>query len=306
MLSCTVVHAARITIDSPPFTSPHKTPITVHFMLDPEKDTLSGMSGNFSFPTELFTLGDISTDSSVVSLWVKQPAVSDEKYLDGRTHITFEGIFPGGYDGVRSAYYQGVRPGVMFSVTLLPKNKGIGFLTVDDILLNAYNSEATPLKAVSVVQSIENPASSEIYVMTQKSPQEVDSSTLLAFISHDSLINTDAWYLMVHEREQKSSVESISVAETDEYYAPRVDEYVWHVEKVPYILYDQKRTKYVHVKVVYSNHTYTLRTLSPVENSQSIPSVSRILLSVALALLVLYVYVKYFFVHYTKQKDSTM
>ena len=60
---------------------------------------------------------------------------------------------------------------------------------------------------------------------------------------------------------------------------------------MPYVLLFQDRTKYIHVKVVYSDHTYTLRTLPPVENSQSIPSMSRILLGIALLLLCVYFYV---------------
>lgn len=305
LTTCAVSHAAMIVIESPSKTTSNRSPVIVRVMLDPEKDTLSGIAGNFSYPTDLFTLGNISTESSVVSLWAKQPAVSDERYLDGRTHIAFEGIFPGGYAGVRSAYYEGVKPGVVFSVTLIPKNKGAGVLMVDDVLLNEYNSEATPLPAVGTAKSIENPVLSDVYYTAPLPGKEVESPTLSAFISHDQLINNNAWYLMVNEREQKSSIEKIYVAETDEYLALLVDEYAWHQEKMPYVLRFQQRTKYVHVKVVYSNNTYSLRTLLPVENSQSIPLASRILLSIALALLVLYVYVKYFFTPSKNQEDIT-
>lgn len=297
--------SAAITISSPVKSSPNRTPVTVRVMLDPEKDSISGMSGNFSFPTDLFSIGDISTQSSVVSLWIKQPAVTDEHYLDGRTHILFEGIFPGGYDGVRSPYYKGVRPGIVFTVQLIPKNKGQGVLMIDDVLLNAYDSEATPLKAVSSAVTIENPSLSDTYLTAPNPSKEVESPTLTAFISQDVLINNNAWYLMVNEREQKSSIQKIYVVENDEYHASLVGEYEWRLEKTPYVLIHQNRTKYVHVKVIYSNNTYTLRTLPPVENSKDFPLASRILLSVALALLVLYVYAKYFFIPRFKQEDST-
>jgi hypothetical protein len=297
-------HAATIVIDSPAKTSPNASPILVRIMLDPEKDILSGMSGNFSFPTDLFTLGTISTESSIVSLWIKQPKVSNEIYLDGRTHIAFEGIFPGGYDGVRSPYYYGVKPGVIFSVMLIPKSKGEGVLMVDDVLLNAYNSEATPLPAVSTANTIENPALTGEYLTAKTPMKEVVSSTLTTFIARDTLVNNNAWYVMVNEREQKSSIEKIYVAETEEYHASLVEEYAWHKEEVPYVLRNQQRTKYVHVKVVYSSNTYALVTLPPVENSQSIPLASRILISVALALLVLYVYAKYFFIPRSQQDNE--
>ena len=305
MMSCGVTHAAVITLDSLSKTSPNRSPVIVRVILDSEKDVISGISGSFSFPADLFTLGNISTESSVVSLWIKQPIVSDEKYLDGRTHITFEGIFPGGYDGVRSAYYQGVRPGIIFSVTLIPKNKGEGFLAIDEVVLNEYSSEAKPLKTASTLKSIENPTLSENYVTTSVPLQEIVSPTLSVFISQDVLINNNAWYLMVSEREQKSSIQKIYVAETDEYHASLVNTYTWRQEKTPYVLRHQHRTKYVHVKVVYSDNTYTLRTLPPVENSPGIPRTSRILLSVALALLVLYMYAQYFYISRKKQEGST-
>lgn len=296
-------HAATIVIESPVKASPNRSPVIVRVMLDPEKDILSGMSGNFSFPSDMFDVGAISTESSVVSLWIKQPTVTDEKYLDGRTHISFEGIFPGGYDGVRSPYYKGVRPGKVFSVALLPKNKGEGTLLVDDVLLNAFNSEATPLATQKVTKKIENPTLIEQVITKPSTAKEVESPTLTAFISQDALIDTNAWHLIVSEREQRSSIAHIYIAETDNYTASLVGDYVWRKVSVPYVLSNQRRTKYVHVKVEYSNNTYTLRTLPPVENSQSIPLASRILLSVALALLGLYIYGNFFFTPRSKQEQ---
>ncbi len=296
------VYAAKITIDAPQKTSSNRSPLLVTVTLDPENDVISGVSGNFSFPSDLFTISNISTESSVVSLWVKQPTVTDEKYLDGRTHIVFEGIFPGGYDGVRSPYYKGTRPGKMFTVVLIPKNKGKGTFTVDDVLLNAFTSEATPLPAYGVTRTIENPDLAAEYITAPNPLREVESPTLSVFVSQDPLISNNAWYLMVSEREQKSSIDRIYVSENDEYHASLVNEYAWHIEKMPYLLQHQKRTKYIHVKVVYTNNTYTLRTILPVENSQSIPRTSRILISVALALLVLYVYATYFYIPNQKQQ----
>lgn len=306
LASCGFSDAALITIESPAKTSPNRTPVLVRVMLDPEKNTVSGISGNFSFPTDMFTVKDISAESSAVSLWIKQPKVSDEKYVDGRTHIIFEGIFPGGFDGVRSPYYKGVRPGVIFSLVLIPKYKGVGELIVDDILLHKYDSEATKIPTTNVSAFIENPTFSAVLANSQTTLREIESPTLTAFIGQDALIDNNAWYLMVNEREQKSSIDRIYVAENDQYHAYLVDEYDWRVVKVPYVLTYQNRTKYVHVKIVYSDNSYTFRTIAPVENSKSIPFASRILLGVALALSVLYVYANYFFNLRKKQKNNEL
>ncbi len=302
--TCFFAHSATIVVNAPPKTSPSRSPVIVTVTLDPEKDVLSGISGNLSFPSDLFTISNISTESSVVSLWVKQPAITYEKFLDGRTHILFEGIFPGGYEGVRSPYYNGTRPGNVFTLVLVPKNKGVGTLLVDDVQLLAFNSEATPLPVNSSVTTIENPELNKTYLTAQTPLREVESPTLNVFVTRDPLVNNNAWYLMVNEREQKSSIERIYVAENEEYHASLVDEYSWHLQKMPYILFHQNRSKYIHIKVVYSNNTYTLRTVIPVENSQTIPLASRILISVALALLVLYIYATYFFIPSSKQEKA--
>lgn len=291
----TSVFAAKIIIDTPKKSANNRNPVTVRIIVDAESDTLSGISGNFSFPTDLYTLATISTESSIISFWGEQPRITDEKYLDDRTHIPFEGIFPGGYSGVKSAYYDGTRPGVIFSVTLIPKNKGKGVLLVDDTRLNSFDVNATPLVTQSAITMVEIPDLAGETAVTSLVMKEVKSPTLNAFVTRDSLVNNNAWYLMVHEREQKNSQDRIYVAESNSNSPLLVDEYLWRSEPMPYVLLFQDRTKYIHVKVVYSDHTYTLRTLPPVENSQSIPSMSRILLGIALLLLCVYFYVIFFF-----------
>ena len=116
------------------------------------------------------------------------------------------------------------------------------------------------------------------------------SPTLVVSVLQSDLINNGAWYLDVHETEQVSSIDSIYVAEDDTYDALSVSEGEWGQVTMPYILLYQDRTKYVHVKVVYSDGTYAIKTLTPVENSKSISSLSRILISVLVILSLLYLY----------------
>lgn len=295
------LYAATLSIIAPSKVLANRDPVVIQIMLDAKTDTISGISGDFSYDTDLFGISNISIEDSVVSLWVKQPTVSNEIYLDGRTHITFEGIFPGGYSGVRSPYYDGERSGRVMIVTLIPKNKGVGTFMVDTIQLNAYNREATPLATESVIQSVVVPNLVPLSNVVRKVSTEVQSSTLVAFITHDPLVNNDAWYLVVQENGGKSAVETMYVAETDDWSALLVDESQWKIARNEYILLYQNRTKYVHLKVVYANGTYALTTLPPVENSKGFPLASRILLGVALALLGLYFYVIRFSNHPSKQ-----
>lgn len=292
LLSTTFSYAAKIVIEAPLTTLTNRQPVVVQVLLDAESDKISGISGNFSFPSNLFDIESIGIQSSVVSLWVQQPTISLEKYLDGRTHITFEGIFPGGYDGVRGAYYEGTKPGSLYTVTLIPKNKGTGTIVVDDIIINSFTPDAKQLVSTAQIHEITVPQLTPSPIVIKKEPRHVVSPTLNAFITRDELINRNAWYVVVNERESLSSIDSIFISESEKYNAEQVEDKEWRQVKMPHVLLYQDRTKYVHVKVVYSDQMYTLRTLPPVENSQSISSLSRILVSVLALLFVVYFYGK--------------
>lgn len=286
-------HASQISIVAPSKTLSNRMPVVVQFLLDPEEDTVSGISGTFSFPSEMFSVDSISVDNSVVTLWMNQPSISLEKYFDNRTYVTFEGIFPGGYDGVRSPYYQGKKSGILFSVALTPKNKGNGTLILDDIVLNAFDSQATPLPIASVTKLITVPdlISSQGDNLSTV-PLYIKSPTLSAFITRDPLVNNNAWYLMINEPEAVSSIQKIFVAETHDYEADSVSDGAWRTAKSPYVLLYQNRNKNVHIKIIYSNQTYTTFTIHAVENFNTISYLSRILVSIVIVVLLAYLYGK--------------
>lgn len=288
--------AASIIISSPERAVPTRQPITVHVFLDTEKKTVSGIAGNFSFPSAMFSLGNISTEGGVVPLWVSQPNVSEEKYFDSRTHITFEGIFPGGYSGVRSPYYSGEKPGILFTVTLIPKDKGVGVLLVDDILLNSFSEDASPIPMEIATKLIAVPTLLPVEQGQEVHLTRISNKTLSAFITRDPLVNGNAWYLVVDDKSTKSAVTSLFVAETNDYNAEAVSESAWRTAKNPYVLLYQSRTKNTHIKIVYADNTYTTTTIYAVENFASISYISRILVSVAIVLFILYLYGKDLFI----------
>ncbi len=293
--------AAHITIDAPNAATSNGQPVIVQVSLDPEQDVISGIGGDFSFPSELFSLGIITSEGGVPVLWVKSPSVSDEKYLDGRTHITFEGIFPGGYDGVRSPFYEGKRKGNLFIATLIPKNKGRGLLMVDSVNVNRFDNEATPLPVSSVARSIVVPSLTGVVLESPSSPLRVRGTTIEAFVTKDPLVANNAWYLVVNEVSGASPVARLFVAETDDYNGELVSDNMWHTARSPYVLFYQDRSKHVHVKALYADNTYTTVTIPPVDNSQSVSIISRILISVALMLFLLYAYVR----SHSPQKKSS-
>lgn len=286
-------YAAKLSIIAPTKVSNTSDPVIVQVILDPEKDVISGISGNLSYPSDLFKLHSISTNGSVVSPWVTYPKV-ESGYLDGKEHITFEGIFAGGFGGVRSAYYVGEKTGNVFTIILLPKQQGVGTIALDSITLNSFDEKATPLPVSSVYFPIVVPDLISNAILPSKVIKEVTPTSLSVSIERSDLIYRNAWYIAVHDSEPKSAVEDIFIIETSDALTFSVDDKRWKKISSPHILFYQDRSKFIHVKVVYSNGAYAFKTVAPVENLQLTNAISRILSGVLfLSLLyVLYVYFK--------------
>lgn len=289
----TFAHAVSLTVVAPPRASNTSDPVIVQVMLDPETDVISGISGDLSYPEHLFDLHSISTNGSVVSPWVMYPKVEDG-YLDGKTHIIFEGIFAGGFGGVRSAYYSGEKMGNIFTIILLPKQQGAGTLSLDDIVLHSFDERATQISVASVHSPILVPDLISNAILPGKVVKEVSPESLSVHVERSDLVHRNAWYVTVYDSEPKSAIEDIFIIETGDALVASSNDSRWKKIAPPYILFYQDRTKFIHIKVEYSNGAYAFKTIAPVENLQLSRTISRILISVLfLSLLyVLYVYFK--------------
>lgn len=155
-------HAARLTITSPHMMSSDALPVTILVMLNPEHDTVGSIAGVFSFPSDLFDIQSISTKDSVVSSWVDSPSVLHKKMFDTRTRIHFSAVFPEGFSGVKSSFYQGVQPGLLVSVELVPKKEGASFFLLDSVEVRAYNSDHTLLSTQTSINPFSIPELKDI------------------------------------------------------------------------------------------------------------------------------------------------
>lgn len=284
------LHAASVYLQSPRIDNQFSGPFLVDVMLDTEGEKVSGISGELSFPQDAFDVYTISTSESVVSPWVTYPEVSKEKYIDGRVHIPFEGIFAGGFSGVRSAYYKGEKPGKLFSIIVIPKRVGVALFLLDNVSVLGFNERATPVSTslMSLKVSMPSITTASLPVLSKK---EVSNSNLEVILSRSDLIYSNEWYLSVTEKESYSPISTIAIAESKEYLPGMVASYEWHIVTNPYVLTFQDRSRYIHVKVEYANGSYTFYTIPPVENSNTTRVPSIILIGIStLALLLLVIY----------------
>lgn len=285
-VSIATVYAAAVHIDAP-HTVTGNAPIKVTITLDPEQGSLSSVAGTLSFPSDAFDISEIKTQNSVVSLWVTRPHVSEEKYADARTRITFEGLMPGGFSGVRSPYYVGTKPGIIFTALLTPKSNQELALLLDDLEAHAYDAQATEVPLVSVHVPMQLSGVQQ-HTIKPAEAKNITSSTLTPIITRNENVNNNAWYLLVSEDESLHPVSHIEVAESSYRNPEDVRSYEWKNLSVPYVLSYQSRVKYIHVKATYENNTFAYATLHPVENLPALHHLSFILSCIAVALCVLF------------------
>lgn len=303
--SISVSYAASYRIVAPTHASSYGANVVVTIMIDPEQQSLSGFSGDLSFPKDMFDIDSITTQGSIISLWSARPEVSKSLYLDGRIHIPFEGITPGGFTGVRSPYYAGGKPGVIFSVVLKPKSEGTALFLLDNLLLTAFDENATNIPTNIAQATMIVPKQTTIPQKNYRSEVYIYSQSLRTYLTKDVLVTPNSWHLTVSEDESTKSIRSIQIAETNGASAFDVALYEWRPYSFPYTLRNQNRNKYIHVKVIYNNNTYTTATIQPVENLSNNADISRILMSIVLiafAIILLRPHVTTLYKQYKKNK----
>lgn len=288
------VFAAHMYIEAPETASSNRSQFVVSVYLNPDGDVVSGLAGDLSFPSEMFVVKSITMQSGFVSMWLTSPHVSLDKTLDSRTHITFEGIIPGGFSGVRSPYFAGEGRGVVFTVILIPKESGRDIFRLDNVEVRAFDKDATLLTNKGDIHPV--------YVPTQTGKLEVisDESTLISnedisiTVNKSELINNDSNYIFIHNANPNRSIDHILVAESNEYNPAYISNSKWHNADNPYTLINQSRTRYIHAKIIFADGTFAYKTLPPVENSSHITQLSRILVYILIAVSLLYHYAKHF------------
>lgn len=289
-LSSSYVFSARVYMEGGNNASSNRNPMSVQVFIDAEGDKLSSVSGSFSFPADLFDVKTISTENSVVPVWITSPSVSLDKNYDLRTHIYFSGIIPGGFSGVRSPYYDGLRPGVLFTILLIPKNSGKGTFLLDNIEAHAFDPKGTLLKSTGDIQPITVPNLIKETPLYNKNYKEIIDNNLTILVNKNNFIDNNAWYLYVHEDGSVRSIDHIEVSESSEYDPYQINDFNWKTITIPYILFNQSRNVYLHIKVFFTDDTYTIKTVSPVENLPAYSYLSRIIIIISIVALSLYFY----------------
>ena len=113
--------------------------ISISVMLDTEGENINAMAGTLTFDTDLLSNPTIYDKKSIVKNWIESP------YLDATTSksISWAGIVPGGFSGVRSGLYKGTRPGELFRFIFSKIKSGTTTIILKDLDLRLNDGLAT-------------------------------------------------------------------------------------------------------------------------------------------------------------------
>ena len=100
----------------------------IDLMLDAEGDDVNAVQATINFTDDIFKFDSLSDGDSIITFWAEKPI-----YKDGA--VSFSGIIPGGFKGVLSPYYQGIRPGKILRLYFVAEAKG-------DTIIRLINAKA--------------------------------------------------------------------------------------------------------------------------------------------------------------------
>jgi hypothetical protein len=273
--------------------------VSFDVMLDPETESINAFSGALSIPSEYMDIDSISTSGGIASFWLVSPRISKERDFNKRSRIMFEGVLPGGFDGVRSPYYEGVRPGKLFSVTLKPIQSGNAIIVFENIDLRLHDGKAT--KIIPAVNQLAI-AIPDIKTLPRidslkREPKELTDISLQGFLAQDESVDNGKWMLIIRDEAIERTPTGYFVAESKRSNPREIKKYEWKEASNPYILKYQSRNRFIHMKAEYSDTTYGFATIAPVENIDTTRPLSRILILIVIAFIFAYA----FYTHRTQR-----
>jgi len=208
----------------------------VDVLLDPEGETLNAVQGELVFPAEFVEIREIRDGGSIVSLWVERLA------LVGESRVRFAGVMPGGFAGVLSPHYEGVRAGLLFTLVVEGRREGAGefrFAEAEALLHDGQGIRAE-LSMINFQFSI----SDQVSGFTFQVSGEEDTTPPEAFepqIARDPSLFAGKWFLVFAAQDKGFGISHYEVCEG------------WRrCEKAesPYLLKNQRLNEKITVKAI--------------------------------------------------------
>lgn len=159
---------------------------------------INAIEGDVNFPADMFSFEGILNGGSILPFLIKEPALS----ADGT--VSFAGIVPGGYIGVK---------GYLFSVLLTAKQAGNATISVSNerMLINDGNGTAAELTKAPLSLKIAETGAAEPFVpLYDNTPPE----EFIPKISKDGDIFNGKWFISFVAQDKGAGIDRYEIMET--------------------------------------------------------------------------------------------
>lgn len=248
--------AARFYFEPITLTSQPHSAIALTAYFDPEGAKINALEGDVVLPSNLLTLNEVRDADSLVSTWIQSPALAPD---GGRLH--FAGIIPNGFSGVLSPFYQGARPGKLFTLILKVQSAGEGVVSWQNTqaLLNdgqaGQASVTTTASRLSFAPNLSNSAP-----VTELAGDTTSPESFAPVIGRQESLYNGRWFVAFSTHDHQSGIARYEVAE---HRGPLPDTTDWQVATSPYQLTDQSLSSYVSVRALDLAGNERVATLPP-------------------------------------------
>ncbi len=266
--------------------------IKVTFLLDAKNESLNAYEGEIIYDTKKLSLERIETANSLVTTWITLPEKGNS--LLGDDTILFEGLTPGGFEGVLGVGENNKEPGILFAAIFSLKEEGNGEVRLSRI--SVYKNDGTANVSdiidygVTLSPTVSFLASSSYRPPYTGMRQENDSiSDIFAeIVTHEDVYGGKP-FLIFENRNKQKSIKRAEVSESLRENPRSIKDFSWTEAKSPYLLTQMQASKYIHIRAEYTDGTYSYKTLETVEKGTNFSQKYYILiLSIVLILLIIY------------------
>ncbi len=177
--------------------------IEVGVFVNSEEESVNAYEGQVLYPSALLEFKGIQDADSIISLWVERPAQRQVTSDKGQGGISFAGITPGGYMGVR---------GYLFSVLFETKQTGTAQIKTsnDRVLLNDGEGSTAVLRhapmTITIKEGVETPP---FLLPTDTTPPE----SFTPVVSKDPTIFEGQWFVSFLAQDKQSGMDHYELKE---------------------------------------------------------------------------------------------
>jgi hypothetical protein len=250
-----------------------KKEIKVTFLLDPKNESINAYEGELIYNTKKLAVERIETANSFVTTWITYPEKSNS--LLGDDSIVFEGLTPGGFSGVLQTGEDNKEPGILFSVIFSAREQGDTNVSLSGV--NVYKNDGIGGEAEildhSLTLSLRDSFVKSSYPrasLTGASQENEGSSDIFAQVIEGEDIYAGRPFLIFENKNKQKSLLMFQVSESIIADSRSLQGFSWAEAKSPYLLTRVGTSKFIHVRALYSDGTYSVKTLEAVEKSVSL------------------------------------